>query len=255
MFSYKKVEIQQVLKVAPKETYKDTLVIGEIYDDLEDFEVDNHYFLIEDTIVYDKEGAHQYSGYMKAYFPSRIIDEMYLYLVKSQIEDYEMFFIDPLVYESTTDSELEILLLETIEQIDKKNYQNLLDSLYLKEVIFYELNGKSRKKYGHQFITNDLVLLLAKNKKVFYDNYSFDCHKEPITYKLNNRELIFIGSDDLESHTFRLLQLNEKDILVQKKRIHLDDAINFFKLNNYSVRDLMNVHNITKELEMLRGML
>lgn len=251
MFSYKKVEIRQVLKVAPEETYKNVLVVGESFEENDDADIGNHYFLIEDTVIYDEEGAHEYSGYMKAYFPSRIINEMYLYLVKSKIPNYEMFFIDPLVYESTSNDELDLLLIETIERIQLSKDVDLIESLYLNELFFYELKEDSRKKYGHQFMTNDLVELVCSDIEEFAENYTFDYHVEPIIYRLNQDEMIFVGEKDIKNKTLRLLYLNKEGLLYQKERLHVDDVVNFFESENYSVQDLMNAYNIKKEIESL----
>lgn len=251
MFSYKKVDVLEVLKIAPKETYRDVYVVGEIFDDIEEYEVDTHYFLIEDTIIHDEEGVHEYSGYMKAYFPSRLLNDMYLYLVKSSIKNYEMFFIAPDVYENTTNEGLELLLLNTIDNIKEDKSEDLLEKYYLNECIFYEITSKNKDNKKHSFMSKKTFDLTFKEISNLTKNYIYRLHKEPLTYNINDSELIFISTENLRKETIYLLELNNKGLLSLKKELHIDNVYNYFEKQNYSVRNLMSIYNVLKEIENL----
>lgn len=251
MFSFKKVEVKEILKVAPDEPYQKVLVIGEIEEVSEDENIEEFYFLIEDVTIKVGEEEKLFSGYMKAYFPANIIEDMYLYIAATNIEGHELYFIEPNVYETIEEDTLKDLLLEVIDYEEQIDELDMLEVLYLNQNEFYELTGVSAEVFGKQYVTNDLMFEFVDSKEEFHEHMEYEYHKEPLLYRVNDTEVIFVGIDSLKFLEVSLLEINEDGDLIEKANFHTNDALEYFEDVNYSVRELMSVFNIVKDIEKI----
>lgn len=251
MFSFKKVEIKEILKVAPDDPYQKVLVIGEVGELTEDDDIEEFYFLIEDTTIERNNEERFFSGYMKAYFPAKVIENMYLYMAITDIKDHEMYFIEPQVYETIEEEQLVELLMEVIEYEEEIEEVDVLESLYLNEDEFYELTGISQEVFGHQYVTKDLIFEFADTEEEFYEHMEFEYHKEPLMYRINDTQMLFVGNESLNFLEIPLLELNANGDLMEITHFHSEDALKYFEEENYSVRELMTVFNAIKEIEKI----
>lgn len=139
MFLYKKVEVSSFTKDEPESNYESALIISAITEDVDTD--DNVFYFKLNNDVMSRDGSKYISKrkYMRGVVSRSVLEGRGLYLVSSVIPGFEIFFIDPILYESVDEEDLEPILKDTIDFVRSTEEDDELDEnfdyLFMLEVV------------------------------------------------------------------------------------------------------------------------
>lgn len=178
MFLYKKVEIDKFTKRKPEDSYDNALIISAITEDVADNDSDNVFYFKLNSDVMSRDGSKYTSKnkYMRGVVSESVLEERELYFVSSSIPGFEIFFIDPVLYESISKQDLEPILLDTIDFVrsaeEKEDSEENFDYLFMLEVVEEEDYIDDIDEFSNLFgtdieIDEDLESLFGDNTSDF----------------------------------------------------------------------------------------
>lgn len=263
MFEYEKVKLLKV-STEPIENIKSEAasVIAELKE--ESFNVDEIYFKIEEISTYLDGNQITYSQHYEGVFPKETLSEGYLYLVYSSEYYIEPIFIDPYVYEGLSKDSIDEIVMDFIEHgadiVSEYSYE--LDNYELDDEFDFEIDIEAEIKseiidklylessHFYKFVDSGELVpgpLVDKEDKKFNNNNA-DYYFEPLIYKINNENLAVVSENNIKNKNVSLYSMNENYESFFIDDVDIENLINYFISNSYSIRDISYISDIQEEI-------
>lgn len=246
MLTYQKLKVVDLTKIKPNEPVKNVLVIGTEYED--EF-VDEIYFKVGKKLVPPNLQRNSSSGFLRSVLPLRFLNDMCLYrTVIKETEDI-IIFVEPHLFEKIGASEVSAMI--QVSDLAEKTRKVKLDPIkeyYLSEPVYYELIKKSREKHGHQYLTAG-YLSGEKIQQNTLESLDYRVYENPLVFRLNRKQLLFLARENFKTGTTRLLETNSEGKLFETARFQIDGSCQFFCEKLHCPTDLVTLYEIILEIE------
>lgn len=248
ILAYQEVEVVDLSKIKPNEKITDVLVFGMEEDD--DF-IDEIYFKVEDAALLFNCESDTKSGYMRSVIPLKFLNDMSLYMKIIGNKEKIIVFIEREYFEKLGETKINSMIQQRklVEELRKVQIDPLKE-YYLSESIFFELIHQSREERGHQYLTMG-YLAEEENQINNLNSLTYKKHYEPLFFRLNRKQLLFLAKEDLKKQTIRLLETDHTGKLLELARFQFDGCAQKFCENLHSPTDVDTFRDIIIEIEKI----
>lgn len=246
--AYQKVEVVDLSKIKPNGRITNILVIG--MENEEDF-IDEIYFKVGDASLLFECEKNAKVGYMRSVISLRFLNDMSLYLTVIGDEEKIIVFIEREYFEKMGEVEINSMLQkrDLADELRRVKLDHLKE-YYLSEPVYFELTNQSREERGHQYLTLSYLPEEERLRDEF-KTLSYKVHYEPLVFHLNRKQLLFLGKEDLETQTIRLLETDSKGKLLELARFQFDGCADSFCENLHSPTDVVTFNDIILEIKKI----
>lgn len=246
--AYQEVEVVDLSKIKPNGRITNVLVIG--MEDEKDF-IDEIYFKVGDaSLLFECEKTTK-AEYMRSVIPLRFLNDMSLYLTVIGDEEKIIVFIEREYFERMGEIEINSMIQkrDLADELRRVKLDHLKE-YYLSEPVYFELINQSREERGHQYLT---VSYLSEEESLRseFKTFTYNVHYEPLIFRLNRKQLLFLGKEDLKTQTVRLLETDSKGKLVELTRFQFNGCAQVFCENLHSPTDVVTFYDIILEIKKI----
>lgn len=244
MFRYIRIDFVEMERIPDDTDLSDELVDEQMYilgNYLDPEEEEHVYKLKMDKRVFRTDaGLYRFSEYVYSRLPEYVERVKYIYIALKNYGDKFSIFIERDLFEISSEEDITEIIQSSEEEGILDFMKDEVELTFLKSPILYELTGEASQAFGHQILTEEFFFVLNPQQYII--------HKEPLLYRFSKNGLLLMTMSDYQNDMIRLLEINEEFECIQKDRVPYDDLLDLVKEQNFTLKEVMEISDITKKI-------